>query len=67
MLGWLSRLLARREAAKLALEILDRVWDEAEEASELARRLRREADKKDLEDSLQRFAVLRRQEKSAKG
>ena len=66
-MAWLRRLLANREAAKLALEILDQLMEAAEDASEIRRRAGRKANAEDLQDSLQRFTALRRSPEDTAG
>ncbi len=70
-MGFLRRLLARREAAKLAFEIVSKLIDEAQDATELAlalaKRSKRDANPEDLRDSLERFQALRGSTKNTKG
>jgi hypothetical protein len=64
---WLRRLLASRASKQLALEILDRVLEEAEDVIDITRRLQRDADTKDLENSLGLYVQLRRRAQERAG
>ena len=61
---WLSKLLARRAAAKEALKIVEKMLESGQDAIELASRLKRDAKVGDLQDSLQRFQSLHRKAKN---
>lgn len=59
-MGWLTRLLANREARRLALELAEKLVDEGEDLAEYIARRHRPATESDLADSLAKFAEARR-------
>lgn len=59
-MGWLRTLLAKREAAKLALELAEMLIEEAEELAEFHRRAGRPARAGDLEGKIEKLRSLKR-------
>lgn len=59
-MGWLTRLLANREAQRLARELAEKLADEGEDLADYLRRRQRPAQETDLADSLAKFKEARR-------